>query len=317
MTHTLPAPPSTADAAARWFARAQSGDMTEAERQALRDWLEADPRHRYEYDFLERLWQASAQVQPERVQRQAAAPRRRKFLVGAGATLALALAVAGGVMLMMPGDQRLELATGIGERKQLQLPDGSLLELNTRSQVRVRLSKAQRQVELVAGQVMFTVAHDSQRPFVVDVGRGSVTVTGTRFEVRRDDGGADVVVESGSVRVDGAPGPTGATAALTAGQRVALDAQGRLGPVTAADVDAVLAWRNGKLVFSNAALADVAREVSRYRPMPIVVDAASARLRLTGMFNTADPDSLLAALPQLLPVAVRRLPDGTAQVSAR
>lgn len=40
-------------------------------------------------------------------------------------------------------------------------------------------------------------------------------------------------------------------------------------------------------------------------------------MRLTGMFNTADPDSLLAALPQLLPVAVRRLPDGTAQVSAR
>ena len=256
-------------------------------------------------------------MRPERVQRQAAAPRRRKFLVGAGATLALALAVAGGVMLMMPGDKMVELATGIGERKQLQLPDGSLLELNTRSQVRVRLGKAQRQVELVAGQVMFTVAHDSQRPFVVDVGRGSVTVTGTRFEVRRDDSGADVVVESGSVRVDGASGPTGATAALTAGQRVALDTQGRLGPVTAADVDAVLAWRNGKLVFSNAALADVAREVSRYRPMPIVVDAASARMRLTGMFNTADPDSLLAALPQLLPVAVRRLPDGTAQVSAR
>ncbi len=315
MTHSLPAPPPPDEAAARWFAREQSGDMTEAERQALRDWLEADPRHRYEYDFLDRLWQASAQVQPERVQRQAAAPRRRRFLVGAGATLALALA--GGVVLMMPGDKVMALATGIGERKQLQLPDGSLLELNTRSQVRVRLGKAQRLVELVAGQVMFTVAHDSQRPFVVDVGRGSVTVTGTRFEVRRGDTGADVVVESGSVRVDGPPDLAGATAALTAGQRVALDAQGRLGPVTAADVDAVLAWRNGKLVFSNAALADVAREVSRYRRVPIVVDAASARMRLTGMFNTADPDSLLAALPQLLPVTVRLLPDGTAQVSAR
>lgn len=317
MTHTLPDPPSPDEAAARWFARAQSGDMTDAERQALRDWLMADPRHRYEYEFLDRLWQAAAQVQPERVQDQAAAPRRRRFLIGAGASMALALAVAGGVTLMMPGDTVLELATAAGERKQLQLPDGSVLDLSTRSQVRVRLGKTQRQVDLLAGQVMFTVARDLQRPFVVDVGRGSVTVTGTRFEVRRDDRGAAVVVESGSVRVAGAPGQPGAPVALTAGQRVSLNAQGQLGPVAASDIDALLAWRDGKLVFSNAALSDVAREVSRYRRMPIVVDAASARLRLTGMFNTADPDSLLAALPQLLPVALRTLPDGTVQVRAR
>lgn len=102
-----------------------------------------------------------------------------------------------------PATYNAEFRTALGERRQVALPDGSLMDLNSRSVVAVHYVKGQRGIELKQGEAMFSVEHDTSRPFVVDAGAGQVTVTGTRFDVRRDDDQTRVVVEAGTVKVQG------------------------------------------------------------------------------------------------------------------
>ncbi|MGH8409742.1 MAG: FecR domain-containing protein, partial [Pseudomonas sp.] len=86
-------------------------------------------------------------------------------------------------------------------------------------------------------------------------------------------------------------------------------------PVNPAELTA---WRNGKLVFNNASLADVAEQVSRYREKPLKVgNAAIGNLRLTSVFKSDNTDALLKALPSILPVAVRTLDDGSQEIISK
>ena len=167
-----------------------------------------------------------------------------------------------------------DLQTALGERRDIELPDGSQLQLNGATRLGVRYSAGQRQVVLEAGEVMFSVAHDSARPFVVDTAQGRVTVTGTRFDVRPDRGHTRVAVEQGSVKVEGASGPS---AQLTAGLGAHIDPQGQVVAPYPVDAAVVTAWRHGKLVFDNATLAEVVTEVSRYRSQPLRVALARRR----------------------------------------
>ncbi|CAB3893401.1 FecR family protein [Achromobacter ruhlandii] len=304
--------------AARWFARAHSGEWDAAREQARADWLAADPRHAYEYRLLESIWQAADAVAPERLRALAEAPRRAARS-GRRAALALSLGAAilavGGWALWPRGAGWTEYQTRIGELRSVALPDGSRAELNSNSHIRVRFDDAERRVLLVAGEALFSVEKNAGRPFVVDAGLGTATVTGTRFDVRRDADQVRVLVESGSVKVAGAH--DAAALPVAAGQGVRIGAAGQAGGVEPADVTATLAWRGGQIRFSNTDLATAAREVSRYRQHPIVLGAGVAHLTVTSVFQTRDTDAFLTALPHILPVQVRQLADGRSEISAR
>jgi transmembrane sensor len=199
--------------------------------------------------------------------------------------------------------------TEFGERKRVALPDGSVLDLNTQSRVAVKFFRDRRTVALESGEAMFSVEHDAGKPFLVHAGERSIRVTGTRFNVRRDGDGASVFVLSGHVEISALPGTV--LAQLSAGD--ALGA-GATAPHRA-DVAALTAWRDGRLVFDDVPLAEVVREVSRYRRLPIRIDGEGiAGMRMSSTFSLNDTDALLAALPRILPVAVRRLPDGSAEI---
>jgi transmembrane sensor len=97
-----------------------------------------------------------------------------------------------------------------------------------------------------------------------------------------------------------------------------VDRQGEVATAYAVNAEELTALRTGKLVFNNATLSDVAREVSRYREQPLRVSApAVANLRLTSVFKANDTDALLKALPRILPVALRTLPDGSQEIISR
>ena len=228
-----------------------------------------------------------------------------------------------GLMLLVPGwlgwqqhglDYQQQLHTGLGERRQVELPDGSRLEINGRTRLEVRFSAGQRDIRLEQGEVMFSVAHDSSRPFVVDAGNGTVTVTGTRFDVRRDPGQTRVAVEQGSVRVEG---HGESRALLGAGLGSHIDEEGNVAAAYRIDAAALTAWRSGKLVFNDASLAQVAEEVSRYREHPLKVAPKAAKLRLSSTFRVDDTDALLRALPSILPVTVVAHADGSQEIIAK
>ncbi|UVM17642.1 FecR family protein [Pseudomonas sp. B21-023] len=313
------APDPVGEQAASWFARAQDAPHDNAVQSALQAWLTQHPRHRQEYERLAQLWRAAdfiprqrleALCQPEPVRQ---LPRRRllrQALAAGVAMVALGLGWTGWQYQQLNHQDM--LGTGLGERRQVELPDGSRLELNSATQVQVMFSPGQRHVRLDAGEAMFIVAHDSGRPFVVSTAQGNVTVTGTRFDVRQDPNRTRVAVEQGAVKVQGA---AESLALLTAGQGSHIDAQGKVAAPYAIDAKALTAWRQGKLVFDNAPLSDVVAEVSRYRARPLhVASGKAAALRLSSTFSTDDPDALLRALPSILPVRVKNLADGSSEI---
>jgi len=313
---------SVREQAAEWFARVQDAPRDAGLQAKLDAWLAVDPLHREEYQQLARLWQATdfiprqrleALCQPEPVRQ---LPRRRllrQALAASVAVVALGLGWSGWKYQQLNHQDTLQ--TAFGERRQVELPDGSHLDLNGATELQVDFSPGRRHIVLRAGEAMFSVAHDSSRPFVVDTAQGSVTVTGTRFDVRQDPAATRVAVEQGSVRVQG---KGTALAQLGAGQGSHIDEQGNVAAPYTVNASALTAWRQGKLVFDNATLADVVSEVSRYRTQPLrVAPGKVAQLRVSSTFSTDDTDALLRALPSILPVAIKAHEDGSREIIAK
>lgn len=309
------------DEAARWFVRLQEPAVDALEHRRFEAWLAEHPQHVDEFQLLQGLWTAADLLPAKRLQALCETPpqRRKRRPLGRYAVAASVLTVALGLGLFSglnhPATYTAEFSTALGERQHVALPDGSIIDLNSRCRVQVRFEKDRRGIELKEGEAMFSVEHDTRRPFVVETGNGQVTVTGTRFDVRRDLTQTRVAVEQGTVKVQG----QGADfISLTAGLGTHIDAQGKVAAAYAVNPHELTAWRSGKLVFNNASLAEVAAEVSRYREKPLTVgNDKVGNLRLTSVFKSDNTDALLKALPSILPVAVRTLSDGSQEIISR
>ncbi|MGQ3128901.1 FecR domain-containing protein, partial [Variovorax sp.] len=194
-----------------------------------------------------------------------------------------------------------------GERRELQLADGSRLTLDTASAVDVRFDAAQRLLVLHAGAILVATAPDTaaaHRPFRVQAGGGTLEALGTRFSVRREEEGATAVaVFEGAVRVTP---ERGASRVLPAGQQTRFGADG-IEAFAPADESRV-AWTRGMLLADAMRLADFAAELSRYRPGALRCEAAVAGLRISGAFPLDDTDRVLRMLVSTYPVdALTRL----------
>ncbi|MFJ2280774.1 FecR family protein [Pseudomonas sp. NPDC087803] len=312
------------DEAARWFVRLQEPLISADEQQRFDAWLNQHPQHRDEFQLLQGLWTAADLLPAPRLKALVETPptrrERRPLLRYAVAASVLAVALGLGLFsgLNHPDGYSAEFTTALGERKHVALPDGSVIDLNSRSRLQVRYEKDRRLIELSEGEAMFSVQHDSARPFVVEAGNGKVTVTGTRFDVRRDVTQTRVAVEQGTVKVQGRDAPDDQLINLTAGLGTHVDAEGKVAAAYAVNPAELTAWRGGKLVFNNASLGEVAAEVSRYRDKPLKVSNPDvASLRLTSVFKSDNTDALLKALPSILPVAVRTLADGSQEIISK
>ncbi len=312
------------DDAAQWFVRLQEPVVDVEVRRQFQLWLEQHPQHRNEFEVLQGLWSAADLLPTARLRALCETPsalkKRRPVLRYTMAASVLAVALGLGLFssLNHPAPYTAEFSTALNERRQVALPDGSVVDLDSRSRIQVRFEKGQRNVELSEGEAMFSIEHDTSRPFVVAAGGGKVTVTGTRFDVRRGASETRVVVEQGSVKVQGRDAADNDFINLTAGLGTHVDAQGKVAAAYAVNPAEMTAWRNGKLVFNNASLADVAEQVSRYREKPLkVASAAVGDLRLTSVFKSDNTDALLKVLPSILPVAVRTLGDGSQEIISK
>lgn len=317
------------DAAAHWFTREHGGLMSVDERRMFDAWRDADSRHAQAYQEMLRVW-AVAQATPDATFRnilhrkpEPRAPallRRRAFMLGCGSACAAALAVA------VMGPERWfhspvfsqRYISHRGERRNIELPDGSSLTLNTDSVALVQFYESERRVLLERGEVFFAVAADLGRPFIVDAELATVTVTGTRFNVRRDAEQLAVAVESGSVEVASGSWWRRDVRRLSVGQGMRMARNATTLDVSAVDIASVTAWRQGKAVFDATPLEAIVAELNRYRAQPILLRSASLRqLRIAGVFSVDDPDAFLDILPALAPVSVLRLPDGRSEIISR
>jgi transmembrane sensor len=189
---------------------------------------------------------------------------------------------------------RSHFRTGKGETKVIALKDGSVVTLNTASEIAVDYSDAQRSVELVHGEALFDVAKNKARPFVVAAGDTSVRVVGTSFSVSRFDAAPiRVLVREGIVEVfkpsagDVKPVRISAnTLAMAPPDTVDIVARA----VPTAQVRRAMAWQDGQIAFEGETLAQAAAEFARYSDTRIVIDdPALAREEIAGLFKATDP----------------------------
>lgn len=324
--------------AATWATRRQNG-LDAAGEAAFQFWLRANPTHADAFDSMQASFARVRALPPEvRVHLQGArpatqsaapfSPTRRHWLRGA-ALAGSACVVMGGAWLGWQQWQQQEqfaqsFAAARGQRRSVALPDGSTLELDASTQVAVRFTRARRAVQLADGQAMFSVQANAGQPFDVLAGALRITVVGTRFSVRHVGAGLDagqtvVAVEEGRVRVQPLLGasPSGGVL-LTAGQSVRGDVAGHLDTITSVSPAAVAPWRNGRISFTDASLAEALAEFERYGDTGLLLrDPAVAALRFGGSFDVQQVRSFTQALPQLLPVRLVQTGASTEIVSKR
>jgi transmembrane sensor len=195
------------------------------------------------------------------------------------------------------------LTTAVGEQLTRTLNDGSLIELNTDSEVRVQLTEGQRSIYLLRGQAVFSVAHDESRPFVVFAGDRRVTALGTLFEVRLDNDMTQVTLLEGKVKVDELNildektiiSPPRAVE-LNPGERY-VSVTNEMTRVEPDRIQSDLSWRDGRHIFVDEKISVIVSELNRYNERKIIInDPKIGELKASANFKMGSTQSLSAAL---------------------
>lgn len=313
--------PAILDEAIAWVVRLESGRADERTRQACAAWRAAHPAHEQAWQRLQawgREFPAQPAVAPELALRTLEGARQNRRLdEGRRKTLKLLGVGAGSLLLArFAADSalgqrwRADYATAPGERRRVELADGSELRLNTDSAVDLAFSPTQRLIVLRHGEIFISSGQDSaapsgRRPLRVQTAQGCFEAIGTRFFVRQENTGSRLLVGEGAVIMPA--GTRSAAAIARAGEEFLIDAGGPAA-VAASSFDAA-AWVDGVLVARRMRLADFLAELSRYRRGWLHCDPAVADLRLSGVFQLdgdAAGEQALEAMARTLPVRIVR-----------
>jgi transmembrane sensor len=324
------------DAAAQWLIRLE-GQTSPEIWDAFQLWMDENPRHRAAFIRLRVAWNhvdllknmrpedgtidadllATTKIHPREVLTRGLEPlrgsrnrsddldmpdRRRVLATAAAITVAGIFAWFASYHL---GWKTYE--TSVGAREEIGLADGSTVDLNTNTELNVKISGGRRDIMLNRGEALFHVAHDPTRPFYVTAGGTVVRAVGTEFSVRiRDAEHVDVLVAEGRVAV-GAPGmeanfenPTLLASApkVSAGEAaLVLHKSVAVRSVPATDITRKLAWTAGRLAFQGETLDDAVQEFNRYNQRQITIaDPSIVKVQVGGNFETTDLNSFIAAL---------------------
>jgi len=313
--------------AREWFTLMQSGSVSELEQEQLQAWLQANSAHQTAYRQYEMIWQDLSSL--ENTKELTALKRSVKpsvfeivrdklhgIVAGVRALnpksqfgFALASVAILAVVAVNFQSEKIvtqDYATTTGEVKQFTLEDGSEITLGAKSELKAWATKKERHIILVSGQAFFKVAKNPQRPFWVDAGETKVRVVGTQFDVRKGSDRIRVAVLEGIVNVS-STSKTSTPVALTAGQQVTRLNAGTFEAVNSISVSELESWRNGRLIYLRASLADVVADANRYFNNSISLGSKNlADLKVTAAVSTDKMDALTDMLASSLPVELHR-----------
>ena len=186
------------------------------------------------------------------------------------------------------------------------LSDGSMITLNTQTELSVRYTGERREISLVRGEAMFAVAHEAKRPFTVRVGDWTAVAVGTAFAVHQLDGPtADVTVTEGIVQLLPVDPSVSAARRLSANQKAVIGAGGKIevDQVSDSQIQQRLAWRAHLVVFTGEPLRVALAEMNRYTHSRIMVgDPELGERNIVGVFSTADLQTFVSAITATLDV---------------
>jgi len=282
------------------------------------------------FNLEELLQRASSQVipiEPLRLQSEVRSTsntsrgRRSRWvwITAAAAGLGL-LAVGAGLSAL----QWQKFDTRLGEQRILQLTDGSVVRLNARSRLEVRMSRHERDLRLT-GEALFKVAPDVQRPFRVYTDSATVQAVGTQFNVDEQRDGTTLVsvvegkvevsspVQSGMIPqlIQARNKPKGSTPQpLSTGEQARVARAGRIERASIPDVSAATAWQDRKLIFKHTALEQIVDEFNRYNSIQLrLQDVPQGQFFYSGIFDADNPRALALLLAKEPDLAIEHRTD--------
>lgn len=306
-------------AAAVWAIRSQEASLREADIIALTEWLEASDDHADAYRRALGTWLALGETAPAapaaadnviQMPVRRAPPQRRAVLGwGVGGAIAASIAAIAGVSLYMTQPAAIEtFSTVKGERKTVTLADGTVLMLNTNSQVSVALDRGRRAVTLDRGEVSVDVAAD-KRPFTLDTADVRITDIGTEFNVLNQEDAIHVTVKSGVVSLKpSAPGSQAMT--VRAGQQGVHYRGETVSALKNTDPQQAFAWQTAHAIYRDQPLSLVVKDLNRYFDTPLIVDDETGKLRLTAILTLDSERAVAGRLEQFLSLEAKTTDKG-------
>lgn len=332
------------NAAADWLLRLQSETAGDETIRNWVQWCEADVRNQQAFDRVREMLQiadglagevengeligASSEVPRSRFERLLAGwriPFQYPWRAVAASVAVVAVAAVAWLTLTSMGHLPVRNGTVIEADEPVHaamLPDGSRVELASKSTLAVHYTEATRSLDLRDGEAYFTVTPNKRRPFIVTVDGVSVRAVGTAFNVRSAAGRVVVTVTEGIVdiyRQSARSAPAGKPVRAGAGLQVVWQtggaASGQAEPAQAGGGPArvsvkpatAVGWREGRLEYLDEPLEAVVADVNRYAARPVVIaDDAARKLRFSGTVMVGLTDEWLSALPRQFPVTLQR-----------
>ncbi|SES70122.1 FecR family protein [Nitrosomonas marina] len=289
---------SLTEEAAAWFLRMQQSNRSDSEQQALEAWLSQSEAHRAEYQQYVRLWHNLDHLEPK--------PRKKLRATVAG--ILVLLLIFGTFQWIFHIEE--VIVTAVGEHERIVLADGTTIDINTNTKLRLALFGFTRTVTIEHGEVLFKTGSERLRAFTVNAGSGVIRHIGTEFNVFTEDGETTVAVLEGAVEIS-LEDQDNAKAIVNSGQQLSYSGQG-LSDISRADSETATAWRKNRLIFRDTPLNEVVRQINRYHTRPVKLGEPQLHgHKVSGEFNTTDRDGLIIALKTLYGLNSSELDDMT------
>ena len=321
-----------AEEAAGWLVMLRADELNAAQRQEYVDWLRESPLHIAEMLRVTQVHDALGQFRewstisgnadaaatnvvpfsPSTVFPNAPPLSRfRRIHVGVAVAASVLLAVTAGILVVRhPGQSTIR--TAAGERSEVSLADGSVVEVAPSTVLHVQLADQERHVVIDRGQAFFHVHKDASRPFIVEASAARVRAVGTAFNVDHTGDGVLVTVTEGRVAVSANAHPQvvvsvcqpvdEAPVTVNAGQQLSVRADGAISAVRQVDGDSAIVWTTGQLEFENQTLGEVARRFNAFNHVQFEVrDPALSERRITGSFRLVDTESFAGFVQATIP----------------
>lgn len=299
--------------AAAWIVRLHSQRRSTQLETGLRRWLDENAENARVFESMTQAWDdatslAAQEPFPRIRGANRSARHNGRFLPIAAAIVILCGAAA---FLFSTWPQN-TYTTDIGEQLTLRLKDGTRITLNSGSELETAYTDTARHIQLRAGEALFEVAKDPNRPFTVNAADRTITALGTSFLIRTQSKKTAITLIEGKVAVSSSASlpPTGQTTKppaeeltpeviLRPGQRLTISSsrkaptgEAKSGEPAAIDtprIDTLTAWRRNEAIFEKTTLTDAISEMNRYDEIQLAIDTPGIdNLEISGIYRTGD-----------------------------
>lgn len=308
------------DQASDWFAKLTSNLASAQDYIEFSKWLAEDPQHEAAYHEIETLWERLEIIKTLPVKNEktftflqnikekynhyidSLNPYLRWSYITAFLVFFVSITLLMTINHLNPGEI---YSTQPGEQKQILLPDGSTILLNTHSKIKVKYTETSREIYLEYGEALFDVVTDENRPFTVKSGDITANAVGTLFSVYRkceNDYDTIITVIEGAVQVIDKntvqTNSDNASKFLQASQQARYNQQG-IGKTELVNTHLVTSWTQQKLIYDGIPLSHVLEDLNRYTNSTIkVADESLNQIPVSAVFRLQDQEALLKTLEQ-------------------